>query len=236
MTTSYSAEYRAQVAMTDETRLRTLGRRLSLTAMITDGVVLVYLAIWLCMGLTFVRLNFYQPQMMRPFNPDFPFWRIALPVFLFALPATLCMMLVWYRIAAIFIVYLIVVGAIAIWGGVCIAYLIADWISCSDRLWCTCLSDYTFNAGIITTVACASGNGASELFIAFFWLFIGCEFYIVFGLLSLGAYFHFGYAHTVHAEDAYNPGRVLIGDELNIGDELIGSDIKKRSQTTGKFL
>jgi len=229
MATSYSSEYRAAVAMADETRLRTISRRLSITAIITDGVLLVYMAIWICVGLTFARMNFYQPQMMRPWQPDFPFYRIALPVFLFPIPAVLCALLIWYRVFAIFIVYILIVVVIAIWGGVCIGYLIADWIGCSGRLWCTCLTDYTQLAGIITTVACVEGNGASGVFLAFFWLFVSLEFYLIFGLLGLGAYYHFSYSHTVHAEDAYNPGRVLIQEEM-IGDDLVGSDLKKRGK------
>lgn len=55
MTTSYSAEYKAAVAMSEETAIRTISRKLSLTALICDGVIAVYSLMWLCFFCNFLR-------------------------------------------------------------------------------------------------------------------------------------------------------------------------------------
>ena len=214
MTTSYSAEYKAAVAMSEETAIRTISRKLSMTGIICDAVIAVYTLLWLCFFCNFLRLNFYQPQMMRPWHPDRPFWALGVPVGLLILVPIYCYALVYYRLGILWGVFLFFAVATFVWGAVSFGYLIHDWISCADHLWCTCLTDYSITAGIVTTVACAEGNGPSGVFLAHFWLLFGLLVYVL-GMIGLSTYFHFSYSHRVHAEDSYNPGRVLIADSIN---------------------
>jgi len=210
-----SAEYRYSQEMSRETAFRTIGRKLSLTALMTDAVCWVYMIIWICYFCNYLRLPVYQPGQMRPWD-DFIFWRLGVPVGLLAMLPHACMTLVWYTSPIPFGAFLAMAIVVVVWSGVSIGYLIADWISCSDRLWCTCLTSYTFNLGVIVIVPCsAPHDGVTGTFIAHFFLQLTLVIYASLGFSSLGFYYHFSYSHQVKAEHNANSSRsALIASEF----------------------
>lgn len=211
---AYSAEYRSSLSLAEETSFRTIGRKLSLTALLTDAVCWVYMFIWLCYFCNFLRLPTYQPGQMRPWN-DFIFWRLGVPVGLLAMLPHACMTLVWYRSPVPFGLFLVMAALVVIWSSVSWGWLIADWISCSQRLWCTCLTSYTFNLGVIVITPCvAPDNGVTGTFIAHFFLQFTLIVYAALGLVSMGFYYHFAYSHRVRAEDVASVNRLLINEEF----------------------
>lgn len=153
----YSAEYRNAVMLSEETMIRTISRKLSITALISDAVCWVYMFIWLCYFCNFLRLPKYEPGQFRPWN-DFTFWRIGVPVGFYAMLPFACITLVYYRTPIPFGVFIFLALIVLIWGGVTQGYLIADWISCCDRLWCPCVTSFTQTLGVITYTVCA-GEG-----------------------------------------------------------------------------
>lgn len=52
---AYSAEYRYSQELARETNFRTIGRSLSITALMTDAVCWVYMVIWICYACNYLR-------------------------------------------------------------------------------------------------------------------------------------------------------------------------------------
>lgn len=207
---SYSAEYRYSQEMARETNFRTMGRALSITALMTDAVCWVYTIIWICYACNYLRLPVYQPGQMRPWH-DFIFWRLGVPVVLLGVLPFACSQLVWYTSPIPFGAFLAMTIVIVVWSAVSFGYLIADWISCHDRLWCTCLTSYTYSLGVLVIVPCvAPDNGVTGTFMAHFFLQLTLIIYASLGLTSLGFYYHFSYAHTVKSEYNASASRSLL--------------------------
>lgn len=161
-------------ASDDDAIFRVSGRRIMFSAIALDIVAGVHTAIFIVLLCNLIRLPVYHPSMMHP-NVWAPYWRVHMPNILLGCLPYFMYLLVFYRRAALLVIFLILCGAFVAFGIVTHIFLWIDWNSCDTTLWCPCITGYTVAGAppAITMTFCTTGDDQSSEFIAHVFLNMG---------------------------------------------------------------